>query len=77
MRFHCNRELGIENGWEGFCIIGDKLALPTGRAVSPQQILAGIALLEIGSELELKTSTKLIKFARIIANFRERECIHL
>ncbi|OEE79451.1 phage protein [Vibrio genomosp. F6] len=71
MRFYCNRELGIDSGWEGFCIVGDKLALPTGRPVSPQQILAGIALTEIGSELELRTSTKILEFARLIAKLKK------
>ncbi|MEZ8107207.1 regulator [Vibrio cortegadensis] len=70
MRLYCNRELGIGDEWKGFCIVGDKLALPTGRPVSPQQILAGIALTEIGSELELRTSSKLLKLTRVIANIK-------
>lgn len=46
-----------------------RLELPTGQLVTPKKILAGIGLLEIGSELELKTSAKILKYARAIAKF--------
>lgn len=46
----------------------DKMDLPTGQVVMPQQILAGIALLGIQSELEIKTSTHLLGLARAIAS---------
>ncbi|EPE2651014.1 regulator [Vibrio fluvialis] len=52
--------------WEGFKMVKGKLLLPTGHTVSPQELLAGIALLEIQSELEIKISTKLIKIARAL-----------
>ena len=74
MRFYCNRELGIGDDWEGFKIVGDKLALPTGRPVSAQQIITGIALTEIGAELELKTSTKLLTYSRMIARIINNKC---
>lgn len=44
-----------------------KLELPTGQRVTPQETLAGIGLLEIRSELELKTNLRTLKFARAIA----------
>ncbi|MDN3699336.1 regulator [Vibrio cortegadensis] len=66
MRFYCNRELGIEHGWEGFLMVGDKLALPTGRPVSPQEILTGIALIEIGCVTDLNMTSKLLKYARVL-----------
>ena len=34
--------------------------------------LVGIGLLEIGSELELKTSLKLLKLARVIASIMQK-----
>ncbi len=48
----------------------DSMELPTGQVVRPQQILAGIALLSIQSELEIQTSTHLLKLARAISKIR-------
>lgn len=48
-------------------MIHDNLQLPTGDLVAAQEVLAGIALLSIQSELEIKTNTKLVKYARTIA----------
>ncbi|MBW3697021.1 regulator [Vibrio sp. T187] len=67
MRMMKGRELSASDDWEQFKMHYDKLELPTGQIVSPQQILAGIALLSIQSELEIKTSKQLIKLARSIA----------
>ncbi|CAK1711623.1 hypothetical protein VCRA2112O188_110147 [Vibrio crassostreae] len=47
------------------------MELPTGQVVMPQQILAGIALLGIQSELEIKTSIHLLGLARAIANIKK------
>lgn len=51
MRMTKGRELSISEDWEQFKMLYDKMELPTGQVVRPQQILAGIALLEIQSEL--------------------------
>lgn len=67
MRRHSSLELSHTPDWEGFRMKNNKLELPTGQFVTAQEILAGIGLLEIGSELELKTSTKILKYARVIA----------
>lgn len=40
------------------------------RPSRPQQILAGVALLGIQSELEIKTSTHLLGLARAIAKIK-------
>lgn len=53
--------------WQGFKMSANKIELPTGKLASPQEILTGIALLEIQSELELKTSAKLLRYARCLA----------
>lgn len=45
----------------------DRLELPTGQRVGAQEIIAGIALLSISSELEIKTSTRLLKLAEQLA----------
>lgn len=67
MKMHKRMELSQYEEWEGFKVVANKLELPTGQLVSPQEVLAGIALLDIQSELEIKTTTKLLKFARAIA----------
>ncbi|MDC5706391.1 phage protein [Vibrio europaeus] len=63
-------ELSYKDEWKGFCINNELLQLPTGQLVTPQEILTGIALLEIKSELEIKTSKKLLKLARAIARLK-------
>lgn len=45
------------------------LELPTGQTVSTPQILVGITLLEIQFELELRTTSKIAKYAKAIAKF--------
>ncbi|EMN7431578.1 phage protein [Vibrio parahaemolyticus] len=67
MRLAKGRELSIEPSWHNFKMHVDKLELPTGQLVTVQEILAGIALLQISSELEIRTTTKLLKYSRAIA----------
>ena len=67
MRMAKGRELSSCENWEQFQMHYNKLELPTGRFVTAQEILAGIALLEIQSDLELKTNTKLLRYARAIS----------
>lgn len=67
MRMVKGRELSDSEDWQQFKMHKNGLELPTGRTVTAQQIMAGIALLEIQSEDELRTSTYLIKTAREIA----------
>lgn len=64
------RELSICEEWEQFKMLYDSMELPTGQVVRPQQILAGIVLLGIQSELDIKTSTHLLGLARAIANIK-------
>ncbi|MEZ8413836.1 regulator [Vibrio splendidus] len=70
MRMAKGRELSVCEDWRQFKMLYDSMELPTGQVVKPQQILAGIALLGIQSELEIKTSTQLLKIARSIARVR-------
>lgn len=72
MRMVAGRELSLEREWEGFIMKYDRLKLPTGQLVSAQQILTGIALLSIDSEIEILTTTKLLKFAREISRIKSR-----
>ncbi|CAH0536851.1 regulator [Vibrio marisflavi] len=72
MRMCKGRELSPSEDWQQFRMHYDRLELPTGQLVSPQQILLGIALAEINSELEIKTSTHVVKLARAIADIKVR-----
>ena len=71
MRMAVGRELSISEDWNQFKMLYDRMELPTGQVVRAQQILAGIALLDIQSELEIKTSTHLLGIARAIANINK------
>ncbi len=67
MRIYSNRGLGLSSEWTGFRLYKEKMLLPTGQLVTPQEILAGIALLKINSDLELRGSTLLLQTARALA----------
>lgn len=67
------RELSPCDSWEAFKMHYDRLELPTGQLVSSQQILTGMALLEIQSELEIKTSTQLLQYARVLAKMMHKK----
>ena len=73
MRMDKGRELSISEDWGQFKMLYEKMELPTptGQVVRPQQIFAGIGLLGIQSELEIKTSTHLLGLARAIANIKK------
>ncbi|EHK2864371.1 phage protein [Vibrio parahaemolyticus] len=66
MRMAKCRELSSLDAWEGFRMRHNRLELPNGQMVTAQQILAGVALLEIGAENDLKNVSKLLKFARLL-----------
>jgi hypothetical protein len=70
MRFASGRELSASDNWEQFKMHYDRLEIPTGELITAQEILTGLALIKIQSELELKTSIKLLKFARSIARIK-------
>jgi hypothetical protein len=70
MRNHIRLELSHDVQWQGFRMIGNKMEIPNGKLVSPQELITGIALLDVQSELELQTTSKLLKYARIIGTLR-------
>ncbi|EPF7650411.1 regulator [Vibrio vulnificus] len=72
MRNQSRLELSHKDEWCGFKMNREKLELPTGRCVTPQEILTGIALLEIQSEMDLKTCTKLLQLSRAIAKIMNK-----
>ncbi len=70
MKLYSGRKLSHLPEWEGFKFTHDCLELPTGHRLKPQQILAGIALVEIECLDDLKTLQKLLTFARVIAKIQ-------
>lgn len=70
MRMQKRLELSNSDEWHGFKMHGDKLQIPTGQLVTPQELIAGICLLGINSELEIQTSTHLIRLARVLSKIR-------
>ncbi|ELO5513051.1 phage protein [Vibrio vulnificus] len=72
MRMSKGRELSPCHSWEAFKMRHDKLELPTGQLVTAQEVLAGIALLEIASPDDVKTNSRLLKYARAISKIKGR-----
>ncbi|MCG6382048.1 regulator [Vibrio fluvialis] len=70
MRWASRRELSHQPEWEAFAMTHDQMILPTGQRITAQQLLTGIALLEIQSDIELKTCTKLLKIARELVKIK-------
>jgi len=70
MRMYSKTELGFHDTWKGFSFSRNKLKLPTGRELEPQQILTAVALLEIECDTDKRTLTKLLKFSRAIAKIK-------
>lgn len=67
MRMAKGKELNSQECWKNFKMVNDKLELPTGQQITPQELLTSVALLSIQSQLEITTTSKLLKYAREIA----------
>ncbi len=70
MKMHKGFEFSDADEWYGFSFVRGKLLLPTGVMAEPQQILTGMALVEICCSDDRKTMTKLLRYARAIARIR-------
>ncbi|MFW1208004.1 regulator [Vibrio parahaemolyticus] len=66
MRMIKGRELSPSEQWEHFKMHYDRLELPTGQLVTAQQVLTGIALLEIGALTDLEAAGQVLKYARAL-----------
>lgn len=60
------RELSSCEDWENFVMRHDRLELPTGQLVTAQQVLIGVALLELGATNDIKIAHQLLKYARVL-----------
>ena len=72
MRMTRGRELATSEDWRNFRMHKNTLELPNGHLVTAQQILTGIALLEIQSPNDTQTLTRLVKYARCIAELKRQ-----
>lgn len=72
MRMAKSRLLSQAPAWSEFRMVGDKLELPTGQQVTAQELLTAIALLSINSDIELKTSSKLLRIARALNRIKAK-----
>lgn len=70
MRLVSGRELSPNPSWDGFRMNKFNLELPNGKLVSPQELVTGQALLELGGRTESYISRKLLKFSRILSSIR-------
>ncbi|WP_188010183.1 phage protein [Vibrio parahaemolyticus] len=66
MRMNKGRELSSCEDWENFVMRHDRLELPTGQLVTAQQVLIGVALLELGASNDVKISHLILKYARAL-----------
>lgn len=65
-----SRKLSHLKEWNQFKMVRGKLELPTGQTITPQELITAVALLSIQSELEVKTSTRLLKLARCLIRIK-------
>ncbi|MGL1595922.1 regulator [Vibrio parahaemolyticus] len=72
MRMTSGRELATSEDWENFRMHKNTMELPSGQLVTAQQILTGIALLEIGAEPDLLIVSRLMKYVRALYRIKTR-----
>ncbi|USD48421.1 MULTISPECIES: regulator [Vibrio] len=66
MRMSRGRELSSCEDWKNFVMRYDRLELPTGQLVTAQQVLIGIALLELGASNDIGVARKILRNARVL-----------
>ena len=69
MRMYSGRELApLSDNWKNWRVGKGVIITPNNWSLTPDRILTGNALLEIGSEQDLKTATVIMQTARLIKN---------
>lgn len=66
MRMNKGRELSSCEDWKNFVMRHDRLELPTGQLVTAQQVLVGVALLELGASNDIAIAHQILKYARVL-----------
>ncbi|ENP7457028.1 phage protein [Vibrio fluvialis] len=72
MRFSTRKELSFMSDWAGFVMHFDKLELPNGKLVSAQEVILGIALIEIQADNDTQISSKILTYSRIIEKIKNK-----
>lgn len=68
MRMNKGRELSICVDWENLVIRHVRLELPTVQLVTAQQVLIGVAILELGASNDIEIAHQILKYARMLKN---------
>ncbi len=72
MRLYAGRELDpISDDWHGWTMTHDQLITPAGWGLTPDRIMTGNALIEIGVEHDRQSMSIIIKTARSIKLLRK------
>ncbi|MGR5144756.1 DUF3653 domain-containing protein [Photobacterium sp. DNB23_23_1] len=65
---YCGLELGpLNDDWRGWKVKKDVLVTPNNWTLTPNQIITGNALIEIGAEQDRRNLTSIIKVARLMS----------
>lgn len=72
MRLAKCRELHFSEEWRDFRIVKGKLALPNGDIVTAQEVITGIALIHIRAPDDMRTCSKLLRYARLINRVKNK-----
>ncbi|MCC2524323.1 regulator [Vibrio coralliilyticus] len=70
LRIVSGQELSPNPDWDGFKMNKYMLELPNGKLVTPQEIMTGQALLELGGKSEAEIASKLLRFSRVLSMIR-------
>ncbi|WP_367278103.1 DUF3653 domain-containing protein [uncultured Photobacterium sp.] len=69
MKLYSGRELSpISDDWRQWRLSKGELITPRGWSLTPDRIITGNALLEIGAEQDSKNRAEIIKTARLLKN---------
>ncbi|MBY8098346.1 regulator [Vibrio fluvialis] len=71
MRMTKKLDLSDKPEWEQFSMCNGKLKLPTGELITPQQILTGVALSFINSDLDVRAKSILLRYSRILSRLKK------
>ncbi|MDT8868713.1 regulator [Vibrio fluvialis] len=73
MRMYSGRDVFSNEDWIGFRLSGNRIILPTGYKATAQEIILGIALIEIQCTDDLNTMRKLLKYARKLQHIMKKK----
>ncbi|CAH0539809.1 hypothetical protein VMF7928_02466 [Vibrio marisflavi CECT 7928] len=72
IRMYERRELGVGKNWKDFKMVGEQLILPTNQAVTPQQILIAVGVLEISAPNDYSYVKNILRYARVLASYEAK-----